>query len=71
MQLYKDILGVDDLKDVNVKELHNVLQPDSLLERFAAKKAAGLGNTKDFLEIKGMKGQLENEAGKRIEDQND
>lgn len=62
MQLYKDILEVDDLKDVNVKDLHAVLQPDSLLERFAAKKAAGLGTMKDFLEIKGMKGQLENEA---------
>jgi len=47
------------------------LQPDSLLERFAAKKAAGLGNTKDFLEIKGVKGQLEGETAKAGSNVND
>ena len=55
-----EILNVNDLSKVTVKDLHEVLQPDSLLERFAAKKANGVGATKDFLEIKGSKGQIEN-----------
>ena len=44
--------------------------PDSLLERFAAKKACGLAVNKDFLAIKGAKGQIENET-KRTDSQND
>ena len=37
-----------------------VLKPVSLLERFAAKKANKVGNNKEFLDIKGLKGQVEN-----------
>ena len=36
------------------------MQPDTLLERFNAKKSSGIGATKDFLSIKGTKGQVEN-----------
>jgi hypothetical protein len=32
------------------------LQPESLLDRFVAKKQAGISSNKDFLEIKGAKG---------------
>jgi len=38
-----------------------VLQPDNLLERFAARKANKVGKTSDFLAIKGAKGQVEND----------
>jgi len=44
-------------------ELARVLEHDTLLERFAARKANHVGATKDFLEIKGTKGQIENTAG--------
>ena len=55
-----EILDVTDLAKTTVKDLYEALQPDSLLERFAAKKANGLSANKDFLEIKGQKGQIEN-----------
>ena len=51
-----EVLGVNSLENVTVKELHECLQPDSLLERFAAKKASGVSTNKDFLDIKGAKG---------------
>ena len=44
------------MKGTNIKALVDLLQPDSLLERFAARKQAGVGATRDFVEIKGTKG---------------
>jgi hypothetical protein len=29
--------------------MYSILEPESLFERFAARKAAGLGTTKEFL----------------------
>lgn len=59
-QLFKEILEVDDLSKVEVPTLLNLLQPDSLLERFAAKKANNMVHTKDFVNLNGgIKGQLE------------
>jgi len=56
-QLYKEILGEPDLAKVEVSTLLDLLQPDSLLERFAAKKANGVCQTKDFVNLKsGIKG---------------
>lgn len=38
------------------------MEPEALLERFAAKKANKVGKNNDFLAIKGtIKGQIENE----------
>ena len=54
-----------------MKELHSCLQPDSLLERFAARNANKLGTTKDFLSIKGQKGQIENIGTTKIEQENE
>lgn len=54
--MYKEILEVDNLKGVSLDQLYQVLEPESLFERFAARKKAGLGATKDFLEVKGTKG---------------
>lgn len=59
-QLYCEILGTDDLSTKQVPELLELLQPDSLLERFAAKKAQRITHTKDFVNMNGgIKGQLE------------
>ena len=37
----------------------DAIEPESLLERFAARKAHQIGATKDFLNIRGHKGQIE------------
>jgi hypothetical protein len=58
------VLDTKDLSSVDVKELHTALQPDSLLERFAARNANKIGTTKDFISLKGQKGQIENVSGK-------
>lgn len=60
IRLYKNILDTDDIHSKDMNELLQVLQPDSLLERFAFRKKAGLASNKDFLKIKGNKGQLAN-----------
>jgi hypothetical protein len=66
--LFSEILGTKDLQSCDVKELHAALQPDSLLERFAARNANKLnGPTKDFLSIKGQRGQIENQGSSKIE----
>lgn len=60
--LYQQYLG-KDVSDVTVDELAAVLQPASLLERFEAKRNAGISNNKEFLDIKGtegLKGQMTN-----------
>ena len=59
--LYKEILEVSDLSDVPVDVLHKTLQPDSLLERFAYRKQAGMGNNKEFIKLKGQRGQISHE----------
>jgi hypothetical protein len=45
---------------VTLDELASVLRPEALFERFAARKANQVGATKEFLEVKGQKFQLEN-----------
>jgi hypothetical protein len=68
---FKDCLEVTDLSKVSVDRLFDALQPDSLLERFAAKKANKVGKTADFLEMKGgIKGQVDHEASKKTDFQN-
>ena len=52
-------------------ELLHVLQPDSLLERFAARKTGAMGQTKDFLALKGSQGQLENQTANKLENVNE
>jgi hypothetical protein len=47
---------------MDAKHLSECLQPDSLLERFAAKKANAVSGNKDFVKMKGSKGQLEQEV---------
>jgi hypothetical protein len=52
-ELYMDILETNDLKNQSLDTLMNLLKPDTLFERFAARKANQVGAHKDFLEIKG------------------
>ena len=54
--LFKEILGVENLSNCEMPQLLTVLQPDTLLERFAAKKANNISHAKDFLSLKGQKG---------------
>lgn len=50
----------DELSAVTNDELLSVFDPESLLERFAAKKANKVGKNNDFLTLKGnIKGQIE------------
>ena len=55
--LYKQILGVDNLKEVSTAEFYQCLKSDDLLERFAYRRHAGMGGRdKDFIKMKGHKG---------------
>lgn len=49
-----------------------IMQPDKLLERFAYRKR-NAGNAKDFVRIKGSKGQLDHDEDmrKHIKEEND
>ena len=69
--LFKSCLGVNDISKVSMAEMLQVLQPDTLLERFAARQAGGMAKTKDFLELKGSQGQLENMTTKKLDHVND
>lgn len=69
-ELFQEILKTNDLQKFNIKELVKVLEPDTLLERFAARKANQVGANKDFIEIKGQKGQIEN-TGVKAETENE
>jgi hypothetical protein len=51
--LLKDLFEVDVTSNLTAHEIKESLQPDSLFERFAARKAAGTVSQKDFLSVKG------------------
>lgn len=63
---FRALLGLEDGADLSKQsadKLLSVLEPDSLLERFAAKKANKVGKNNDFLTIKAdIKGQIENDG---------
>lgn len=59
IECYKTVLEVNELANIDVRTLSETLQPDSLLERFAAKKANKVGGDKDFVKLN-LKGQFEN-----------
>lgn len=50
---FKQVLGVDSLDDIKAEQLYDVLEPDALLERFAAKKANRISRNNDFITMKG------------------
>jgi hypothetical protein len=48
------------------------LQPDALLERFAHRKSRAAGNTKEFIKLKGSKGQVAHEEDeKKVKEENE
>lgn len=57
---FQYLLEKEDLSKCTAGELLATVAPHSLLERFAAKKSVGVSQCKDFLTIKGAKGQIEN-----------
>lgn len=63
-QLFCDIFEENDLKLVPITDMLNALQPDKLLERFAYRKR-NAANSKDFVRIKGAKGQLDHDEEMR------
>ena len=58
--MLKDLFDTDNTTQLTAHEVKQALEPDSLFERFAARKANQVGATKEFLEVKGQKFQLEN-----------
>lgn len=53
---------MDDLQKVELDDLHAVLKPDTLLERFAYRKQNGMTNRRDFIKLKGAKGQVDHDV---------
>lgn len=69
LKLYTEILESSDVSRFSPKELRAPLMPVSLSEKFAARKANNFGGQKDFIDLKGAKGQVENIV--LAEEQND
>lgn len=70
--LYCEIFEVGDSKEIAINDLLDSLQPEKLLERFAYRKR-NAGNAKEFVRIKGAKGQLDHDedARKQVKEEND
>jgi hypothetical protein len=64
VHLFRDILEEDDLKSVGVDTLLECLRADALLERFAYRKNAVTGANKEFMKMKGTRGQIAKETEK-------
>jgi hypothetical protein len=56
VDLFKEILGLADLKGVPMDDLLDVLQPDTLLGKLQAKKIQKHANQHDFLALKVLEG---------------
>ena len=65
---YKDILETSDLSSISLETLSGLLQPESLFERFAYRKAHAIGGSTEFLSLKGQKFQVENAPIHPIQD---
>jgi len=57
LNLFKEILGCEEVKEVDINTLLEVLEPDTLLERFAYRKGS-TNNNKEFIKLKGTRGQV-------------
>ena len=56
MRILKTLIEVDNLIDVGADQILELLKPKTLLERFAARKVNKVGATREFLDVKGLKG---------------
>lgn len=71
ISLYKQVLNINDLGEADINDLLNILQPDSLLERFAYRKRNAAGTNQEFLKLKGAKGQIDHDlSSQRLEFEN-
>lgn len=73
VKLFCAVLEVKDqatLIKLGAGEMSKALKPDSLLERFAARKDANFKGEKEFLSLAGTAGQIENVVGK-VEQENE
>lgn len=62
---------MDNLKEVTTAEFFHCLKSDDLLERFAYRRQAGMGGRdKEFIKMKGQKGQIENTT-KNVQNENE
>jgi hypothetical protein len=70
--IYSEIFEVNDTKEIPLNDLLDALQPEKLLERFAYRKR-NAANAKEFVRIKGSKGQLDHdeEARRNVKEEND
>lgn len=53
--LYMEITEAPSISKLSLDELMEHLKPDTLFERFAARKANQVGAHKEFMDIKGKK----------------
>jgi hypothetical protein len=49
----KDLFDVDNAAEVKAHDINEALKPDTLFERFAARKAVATAPSRDFLSVKG------------------
>jgi len=66
VSLFKQVLQTDDLNSFTLDELHSCVQADSLFERFAYRKVNGVASRKEFIKLKGTKGQVSHDDGTEI-----
>lgn len=67
-----ELSSPEELDKIGAPVLLDLLQPESLLERFAAKKAVARAHPKDFLSVQGnLKGQIENKEAVFSSNNND
>lgn len=71
IMLYKHVLGVSDLSEIDTITLFNVLKPDNLLDRFAYRRQAAMNSkNQDHIKLKGMRGQVESKV-KNVQNENE
>ena len=59
-ELLKELFEVENTSELTGHDISEALKPDTLFERFAARKAAGTAPSRDFLSVKGQVVQTEN-----------
>ena len=52
-EILKDLFEVDNTACIKAHDISEALKPDTLFERFAARKAASTAPSRDFLSVKG------------------
>lgn len=56
---FQELFEVDTCANLTGKQISDALQPDTMFERFKARKAVGVAGGKEFLSVKGTVAQTE------------